>query len=143
MREDQIWMKLLQVMDRVREIHHQEGVIERPTLHTTIAEAKVMHCILFSRNGCSIKEIADRLGITQGAASQIVEKMVRKGPLIRVPDETDRRSVRIMLSSEGMERHRQITASFRSIMRNLLDGVPPDKVKIFEEVLDHLIETKK
>ncbi len=140
MEDEVIWIKLLQAVDEIRELHHRESLLERPPLHTTIAEAKVMHCVLFSREKCSVKEIADRLGITPGAASQIIEKMVRKGPLIRVPDENDRRSVRITLSPEGVERHKQVSASFNAIMKKLLDGVPPEKIQIFEEVLDHLIK---
>ena len=70
-----IWVKLINVMDIMRELHHKENLEERPPLHTTIAEAKVMHCVLFSKtNGCSVKEIAERLGVTQGAASQIIDK---------------------------------------------------------------------
>ena len=138
-----IWMRLLQVTDMIRELHHRENLVERPPLQTTIAEAKVMHCVVFSPNGCSVKEIADRLGITQGAASQIIDKMVRKGPLERVPDEKDRRSVRITLSKAGLERHRRITDSFEKRMNQLLEGVPPEKIRIFMEVLDHLIEAKE
>ena len=138
-----IWMRLLQVTDMIRELHRRENLVERPPLQTTIAEAKVMHCVVFSPNGCSVKEIADRLGITQGAASQIIDKMVRKGPLERVPDEKDRRSVRITLSKAGLERHRRITDSFEKLMNQLLEGVPPEKIRIFVEVLDHLIEAKE
>ena len=63
MKQQDIWMRLLQVTDIIRELHHKENLEERPPLHTTIAEAKVMHCVLFSKtNGCSVKEIAERLG---------------------------------------------------------------------------------
>ena len=103
-----------------------------------------MHCVLFSKtNGCSVKEIAERLGVTQGAASQIIDKLVRKGPLERVPDEKDRRCVRITLSKAGLERHRRISASFEKLMNQLLEGVPSENVRIFVDVLDHLIEAKK
>ncbi len=139
-----IWVKLINVMDIMRELHHKENLEERPPLHTTIAEAKVMHCVLFSKtNGCSVKEIAERLGVTQGAASQIIDKLVRKGPLERVPDEKDRRCVRITLSKAGLERHRRISASFEKLMNQLLEGVPSENVRIFVDVLDHLIEAKK
>ena len=142
MKQQDIWMRLLQVTDIIRELHHKENLEERPPFHTTIAEAKVMHCVVFSPNGCSVKEIAERLGVTQGAASQIIDKMVRKGPLERVTDEKDRRYVRVTLSKSGLERHKRISDSFGNIMKKLLKGVPPENVKIFAEVLDHLIEAK-
>lgn len=142
MKQQSIWLKLLQATDIIRELHHREDKEQRAPLQTTIAEAKIMHYVLFNPNGCSVKEIAERLGTTRGAVSQIIEKMVRKGPLIRVPDEKDRRSVRITLSPSGVERHEQISASFERLMDRLLDGVPPEKIETFIEVLDHLIEAK-
>ena len=101
-----------------------------------------MHYVVFSPDGCSVKEIAKRLGTTRGAVSQIIEKMVRQGPLLRVPDEKDRRSVRITLSPIGLERHKQISTSFDGLMVKLLDGVPQEKIDTFVEVLDHLIDAK-
>lgn len=142
MKQEAIWMKLLQATDAIRELRRKEDKLERPSLHATIAEAKVMHCIVFSRNGRSIKELAEQLGTTSGAVSQIIEKMVRKGPLTRVQDEKDRRSVRIMLSPDGQKQHEEICGSFDRLMEKMLEGMPEEKLRIFAEVLDHLIESK-
>ena len=142
MKQETIWIKLLQATDVIRELHHREGKMERPPLRTTIAEAKIMHYIVFSRNGCSVKELAEQLGTTRGAVSQIIEKMVRKGPLTRVPDPDDRRSVRITLSPEGLKQHRKICVSFDHLMKKMLEGVEEEKVRIFTEVLDHLIASR-
>ncbi len=142
MKEQTIWIKLLQATDVIRELHHREWKMERPPLHSTIAEAKIMHYIVFSQNGCSVKELAEQLGTTRGAVSQIIEKMVRKGPLIRVRDEKDHRSVRITLSPAGLEQHRQICDSFDHLMKKMLEGVDEEKVRIFTEVLEHLIASR-
>lgn len=138
----EIWKKLFHLTDIIRELHDRRRR-ERPPLNSTLAELKVMGCVLFKKEGCSVKEIAERLGITRGAVSQIVERLVQKGPLIRVPDPDDRRSVRITLSREGLERHERLNASFEMLLQEMLQGVPPEKVKIFEEVLDHLIAAKE
>ena len=86
--------------------------------------------------------LAEQLGTTRGAVSQIIEKMVRKGPLTRVPDPDDRRSVRITLSPEGLKQHRKICVSFDHLMKKMLEGVEEEKVRIFTEVLDHLIASR-
>lgn len=138
----EIWKKLFHLTDIIRELHDRRSR-ERPPLNSTLAELKVMGCVLFKKEGCSVKEIAERLGITCGAVSQVVERLVQKGPLIRVPDPDDRRSVRITLSREGLERHERLNTSFETLLQEMLQGVPPEKVKIFEEVLDHLIAAKE
>ncbi len=142
LKRQNIWLKLLQATDVIRELHHREGRMERAPLQTTIAEAKIMHYVVFHPCGCSVKEIAEWLGTTPGAVSQIIGKMVDRGPLVRVPDERDRRSVRITLSPVGMDRHKRICMSFEHLMAKLLKGVPEEKVAVFEEVLDHLIQAK-
>lgn len=137
-----IWAKLFHLTDIIRELHDRRSK-DRPPLNSTLAEMKVMGCVLFKEEGCSVKEIAERLGITRGAVSQIVERLVQKGPLIRVPDPDDRRSVRITLSPEGLERHERLNASFEALVLEMLRDIPPEKVRVFEEVLDHLIAAKE
>ena len=102
-----------------------------------------MGCVISSPEGCSVKELAERLKITPGAVSQNVEKLVRRGPLVRLPDENDRRSVRIMLSPEGLKRHERLNREFGKLLAGMLEGVPEEKIAIFDEVLTHLISTKR
>lgn len=142
MKKTAIWIKLFRVTDIIRELHDLRSVKDRPPLKSTLAEMKVLSCVLFNPEGCSVKEIAGRLGITCGAVSQIVGRLVRKGPLIRVTDPNDRRAVRITLSQEGRERHKRLNASFEKLVREMLRGVPEEKIAVFIEVLDHLIASK-
>lgn len=139
---EEIWLKLFQVTDLLRELHDHEYTQERPPLRATLAEMKVMGCVISTPGGCSVKELSERLRITPGAVSQIVEKMVRRGPLIRIPAENDRRSVRIMLSPDGLRQHERLNAEFGKILSEMLEGVPAEKLAVFTEVLDHLIAAK-
>ena len=115
---------------------------DRPPLRSTLLQMKIMGCVISSPGGCSVKELSERLKITPGAVSQNVEKLVRQGPLIRLPDEYDRRSVRIMLSPEGVKRHKRLNTEFGAILSEMLEGVPEEKIAVFIEVLDHLIAAK-
>ncbi|MEG2075864.1 MAG: MarR family transcriptional regulator [Victivallaceae bacterium] len=92
--------------------------------------------IIFSPAGKKrVKDIAEELGITPGAVSQVVDKLVRDGVLDRCTDAEDRRSVVITLSEQGREVAREIDGSFGCLMTRLLQGVPPEKLLIFNEVL--------
>ena len=142
MKNAEIWEKLFQVTDLIRDLHDRKQIEDRPPLRSTLAEMKIMGYVISSAGGCSVKELSEQLKITPGAVSQNVEKLVRRGPLIRLPDENDRRSVRIMLSPEGLKRHERLNAEFGAILSELLEGVPEEKIEIFSEVLDHLIATK-
>ena len=86
MKEAEIWFKLCQVTDLIRELFDRSHVNDRPPLRSTLVEMKIMGCVISSPEGCSVKELAERLKITPGAVSQNVEKLVRRGPLVRLPD---------------------------------------------------------
>lgn len=49
----------------------------------------------------SIKDIAEMLGISSSAATQLVDGLVRRGYVVRQDDPKDRRSVRLELSPKG------------------------------------------
>ena len=59
-----IWIKLFHLTDILREMHDNSNCrADTPPLHTTLAQTKVMGTILWGPDeGCSIKEIAERLG---------------------------------------------------------------------------------
>ena len=86
-----IWIKLFHLTDILREMHDNSNCrADTPPLHTTLAQAKVMGTILWGPDeGCSIKEIAEKLHITSGAVSQIVDKVVHEGLVERIADAND------------------------------------------------------
>jgi MarR family 2-MHQ and catechol resistance regulon transcriptional repressor len=57
-----------------------------------------------NHDGINIKDIADRLGVTSSAITQLVDALVRKGYLKREGSPEDRRALKISISEEGMEK---------------------------------------
>jgi DNA-binding MarR family transcriptional regulator len=55
-----------------------------------------------SRQGtCGVTDIGDTLGVTSGAASQMLDRLVQHGLILRNEDPDDRRVKRITLTDEG------------------------------------------
>lgn len=50
---------------------------------------------------CGVTEIGDHLGVTSGAASQMIDRLVEQGLVLRTEDSADRRVKRIELSAQG------------------------------------------
>jgi len=59
----------------------------------------LMH--LRHHNQCGISDISERMETTSAAASQLVDKLVHSGLLVRVEDPNDRRAKQVSLSPEG------------------------------------------
>ena len=56
------------------------------------------------RKGCSgVTELGDELGVTSSAASQMLERLVQQGLIVRSEDPRDRRSKLLILTEKGQE----------------------------------------
>lgn len=53
------------------------------------------------RGSSAVSDIAEHLGVTTAAASQMIERMVQQGWLERTEDPADRRAKRIALTDKG------------------------------------------
>lgn len=59
----------------------------------------LMH--LYHCSECGVSDIGDHLGITVPAASQLVERLVQQGLLVRTEDPADRRFKQVTLTQHG------------------------------------------
>ena len=52
---------------------------------------------------CGVSDVADHLGITNAAASQLLERLVQQKMVLRTEDPDDRRNKRIILTDKGRQ----------------------------------------
>lgn len=50
---------------------------------------------------CGVTEIGDHLGVTSAAASQMLDRLVQQGLVLRAEDRGDRRVKRVVLTEKG------------------------------------------
>jgi len=96
------------------------------------------------RGSCSIHDIAGPLGISRAAASQLVDRMVGQGLVVRAEDPDDRRAKVIGLTDEGrciLEEGGRVQHRW---LREFVSSLPDeDQVKVVEalQILrDHAAE---
>ena len=87
-----------------------------------------------------MKELAERLGVTTGTLTVGVDKLEKRGLVVRKPHEKDRRSWLIVLTDEGKsmyEEHHRFHQEFTSeISRDLTN----EQVKTLSELLEVVLE---
>lgn len=81
----------------------EQGVVKETGL--TLPQMHTLE-ILGSFGNLRMKELAQKMGITTGALTVLVDRLERQGLVTRKPHETDRRSIRVELTPEG-DRHFQ------------------------------------
>jgi DNA-binding MarR family transcriptional regulator len=83
---------------------------------------------IYRTGSCGVTEIADQLGVTSAAASQMLERLVKQGVVLRTEDPGDRRVKRIMLTDKG---------------RRILDEAIQARQSWFEELAHSLSPSEK
>ncbi len=77
------------------------GFAERLEKHdVSVAQWVVLRC-LYDAGETSLKELAELVGVDNGALSRMLERMLQKGLVHREADLEDRRAVRIRLTDAG------------------------------------------
>jgi DNA-binding MarR family transcriptional regulator len=89
---------------------------------------------------CGVSEIGDLLGVTNPAASQMIDRLVLNGYIERTEDPTDRRAKRLKLTFKGSEIVNESIEILRRWMERLTDVLSLEEQKSIISAL--LILTK-
>jgi DNA-binding MarR family transcriptional regulator len=90
---------------------------------------------LFHRGGCGVSDIGDQLGISNAAASQLIDKLVQQGLVDRSEDTRDRRVKHIALTEKGRELVQESIEVRRRWMENLTSALSPDEQQAITRAL--------
>jgi MarR family transcriptional regulator, organic hydroperoxide resistance regulator len=96
--------------------------------------------------GTPATKIAPLLGLEARSLTRMLKTMEEKKLIFKMPDEKDKRSVRIFLTEKGKEKRdvsRSVVKQFNYFVR---ENVPQDKLNVFFEVIENinnLIDSKQ
>jgi DNA-binding MarR family transcriptional regulator len=111
------------------------------SLDLSQAQASVLY-LLFYHEQASMKEVAEFLGISKSAVTQLLEPLVDKGFVKRQNDQNDRRIVRLNLTPKGSEVLKRLGkykfAGLRSALENLSDQELEVLRKLHQKMADNL-----
>ena len=82
------------------------------------------------------RQLGDRLALTSGAITMLVDRLERGGWVRRCPHPTDRRSVLVELSPQAAERTPAALAGFHARITQLAAGVPEPHRQVIAGFLD-------
>ena len=83
---------------------------------------------------CSITELAGLLGLELSTVSRRVKALEDRGLVERRVSPTDRRTALLSLTPEGRELFERLSASWRDMLAEVLEGWDPFTVEVFSEL---------
>jgi MarR family transcriptional regulator, organic hydroperoxide resistance regulator len=98
------------------------------------------------KEGTPATKIAPLLGLEARSLTRMLKTMEEKKLIYKMPDEKDKRSVRIFLTEKGIEKRdvsRSVVKQFNYFVR---ENVPQEKLNVFFEVIENinsLIDSKQ
>ena len=98
---------------------------------------------LHHQHHCGVSDISNRMDITSAAASQLVDKLVQGGLLIRAEDPIDRRAKQLKLSEKGQELMEASLAARHRLLDAVLDRLDDEergKVAEAMEILSRIFQ---
>lgn len=111
------------------------GMASDPIAHgRSLGQMKVLSCL--HHNGrLSVTELASALGVTMSTASELIDKLVDDGLLLREMNPQDRRQVLVVLTPAAEEFGRRFHDLRRTQIRRAFDLLEPDERPIFVKSL--------
>ena len=87
----------------------------------------------------SVKEVAERLGISLPTASRAVDSLVRRGLAERAEDPVDRRQKQVRISRKGERLMERLVAARIRSFKSLLDGFTATERRKLGDALDEIL----
>jgi DNA-binding MarR family transcriptional regulator len=113
----------------------EQGVVKETGI--TLSQMHTLE-ILGSSGQPRMKELAEKMGITTGALTVNVDRLVRAGLVVREPNEHDRRSIRVRLTAEGEKHFREHHQLHLQLTNELVSALEPDEMTALSEIIHKL-----
>jgi DNA-binding MarR family transcriptional regulator len=108
----------------------------------TMTQASVL-MLLMHDGRKTMGEIAKALGVSKGAATQLLEGLIEHGFVERTQNEDDKRIVYIAMSRRGLGRMKRMRARGGHRMTQLFDLLDDTELKQIEDITTKLVERAK
>ncbi|MDH3999552.1 MAG: MarR family transcriptional regulator [Desulfuromonadales bacterium] len=87
-----------------------------------------------------MKELAQKLGITTGTLTVMIDRLEKKGMVERKPNENDRRSYRVALTKAGAEHFARHHQFHLKLTEEIAAALTAEELKGFETILKKVVQ---
>ena len=122
LRSTMLWVRLNMTFQLI----YQEIQKTLKKEHLTLPQMDILVC-LGRAEGLTLGEIGDRLGVTGGNITGVVDRLERGGYVYRDRDKRDRRVVRAKLTPRGVELHAEILPVFKRKWIEIMSILKPEE----------------
>ncbi|UFS67956.1 MarR family transcriptional regulator (plasmid) [Paracoccus denitrificans] len=130
-----LWIRLLGV---TRAAEGQLREFLRVRHDTTLPRFDVMAALYRRREGVTMSELSRMLLVSNGNATAVVDRLEKDGLARRTPSETDRRTVFVSLTSEGLAAFESFAADHEAEVNRIFAGLTEQDIDLLTEILKRM-----
>lgn len=104
------------------------------------AEIHMIKAIYENKN-IHVTALADKLGVTKGAISQVLLKLQKKGMIVKEKDPKNLSRILLNVTAKGEIAHKthlEIHKQFNQIFKEVIDGFEEEEIVVIRKFLDDL-----
>lgn len=135
-----MWIRLLGVT-RAAESHLREHL--RLNHGTTLPRFDVMAALWRRRDGVTMSELSRMLLVSNGNATTVVDRLEKDGLVRRTPSATDRRTVYVALTDEGLRAFEGLAADHEAEVSALFGAMSEVDLDQLTEILKRMGRDKE
>ncbi len=132
-REIMLWVRLAMTFNVV----YHEIKKELGKEHLTVPQLEIISC-LDRTKGLPLSEIAERLLVSGGNVTGIIDRLERDGYVSRARDKVDRRVVRALLTDKGFELYKSFLPRYRDVIHRINSVLTVEERKQLQRLLKKL-----
>ena len=130
-----MWIRLLGV-SRAAENHLRDYL--RVQHATTLPRFDVMAALYRRRDGVTMSELSRMLLVSNGNATAVVDRLEADGLVRRKPSESDRRTIFVALTPEGLTQFEILAEGHEAEVYRLFDGLDEADLGALTETLKRM-----
>jgi DNA-binding MarR family transcriptional regulator len=136
-RKQELTERFTELVEQIKECMHSHPLEEWPDLELTIPQIKTL-TLLRHQGPQRMGSIATYLGSTLSSSTSIIDRLVDKGLVERVPDPDDRRVVICQLTPQGQEATEQFWRIGRTRVVELAERLDIEELEIVVRAMELL-----
>lgn len=106
------------------------------------AQGRILY-VLWSRDGISLRELADKTGLAPTTLTSMVDRMEKAGLVCRMPDKKDRRKTLLALTSKAENLEQDYKAVSDKMSEIFYKGFSDEEIRTCEAMLARILDNMK
>ena len=130
-----MWIRMLGVT-RASESHLREFL--RVKHNTTLPRFDVMAALYRRRDGVTMSELSRMLLVSNGNATAVVDRLEKDGLVRRTQSDSDRRTVFVALTPEGLAQFEGLASDHEAEVNKLFNGLSDADLESLTDILKRM-----